>query len=448
MKCNWLTVYIFFVICFFVPSTAFAYLDPGTGNALIYVLLSLGGAVIYIAKNIFYKVAGTQKKNKAVVNTASSDAVYKTDKSIVLFNEGRMYWNTFKPIVEALIKKQVHFSYYTMDVDDPCLLVDSPYMRNKYIGKGYLAFHKIGNLKANVVLATTPNIGTKGFPVPRSARIRKLVHVFHAFDDLTCYHKGSLDNYDAVMLVGPFEIPILRQLEHLRDLPEKELYPAGLPYLDELYNKIKDNIAVTKPAQTVPQPENCTQTILVASSWGEKGCLKHYGVHFIETLAKAGFQVIIRPHPQSLKVEKNYIEKIKQQVSVYDNVRWDFSVDPSSSMQEADILISDTSSVRVDFLCIYQKPFITLPIPFENMQEFEMADLKTSWKEEALAQIGYTVKEDEINRIDQIVYSLLNNRSCKDISDFREKNIYNFGNSGEAIAEYLINKAEYNHVSV
>ena len=53
MKYNLLTAYIFFTICFFVPSTAFAYLDPGTGNALIYVLLSLGGAVIYIAKNTF-----------------------------------------------------------------------------------------------------------------------------------------------------------------------------------------------------------------------------------------------------------------------------------------------------------------------------------------------------------------------------------------------------------
>ena len=51
MNVNFLTVYIIFVICFFVPSTAFAYLDPGTGNALIYVLLSLGGAVIYVAKN-------------------------------------------------------------------------------------------------------------------------------------------------------------------------------------------------------------------------------------------------------------------------------------------------------------------------------------------------------------------------------------------------------------
>ena len=227
MNVNFLTVYIIFVICFFVPSTAFAYLDPGTGNALIYVLLSLGGAVIYVAKNAYYKFTGNSKKmNKTIADSEKNAVGFDSDNNIVLFNEGRIYWNTFKPVVEALIKKQVRFSYYTMDVDDPCLLIDNSYMHNKYIGKGYFAFHKIGNLKANVVLSTTPNIGTKGFPVPRSNGIKTLVHVFHAFDDLTCYHKGSLDNYDAVMLVGPFEIPILRKLEQLRELPEKELYPA------------------------------------------------------------------------------------------------------------------------------------------------------------------------------------------------------------------------------
>lgn len=449
MNVNFLTVYIIFVICFFVPSTAFAYLDPGTGNALIYVLLSLGGAVIYVAKNAYYKITGdSKKKNKTIADSEKNAVGFDSDNNIVLFNEGRIYWNTFKPVVEALIKKQVRFSYYTMDVDDPCLLIDNSYMHNKYIGKGYFAFHKIGNLKANVVLSTTPNIGTKGFPVPRSNGIKTLVHVFHAFDDLTCYHKGSLDNYDAVMLVGPFEIPILRKLEQLRELPEKELYPAGLPYLDELYNKRQTSITTANSSETDQQSDSHTQTVLVASSWGEKGCLRHYGIRFIEVLAKAGFQVIIRPHPQSLKVEQGFIGKIKNRLSEYDNVKWDFSIDSSASMKAADILISDTSSVRVDFLCLYQKPFITLSIPFENMQEFEMADLKTSWKEEALAEIGYTVKEEEIEQIDRIVNSWLANRSLKDLAEFRENNIYNFGYSGEAIAEYLIRKADYNYVSL
>ena len=448
MRVIFLNIYIFFVICFFVPSTAFAYLDPGTGNALIYVLLSFGGAVIYIAKNAFYKFTGSSKKNgKVKENNSVARSASGIEDTIVLFNEGRIYWNTFKPIVEALISKQVLFSYYTMDIDDPCLLIDSPYMRNKYIGKGYFAFHKLGHLKANVVLSTTPNIGTKGFPVPRSSGIQTLAHVFHAFDDLSCYHKGSLDHYDAVLLVGPFEIPIIRKLESLRSLPEKELYPAGLPYLDELYKKKEQCTAKRLADNTVITDNNVNEkcTVLIASSWGEKGCLKHYGTTFIEILAKAGFQVIIRPHPQSLKVERDYINGLKNKLLKFGNVQWDFAVDSSASMQAADILISDTSSVRVDFLCVYQKPFITMPIPFENMQDFELADLKSSWKEEALARIGYTIKESDLEQIDKIVHSILISRNQRSIANFREDHIYNFGHSGEAIAEYLVNKANYDY---
>ena len=87
MKLNFLTLYIFFVICIFVPSTAFAYLDPGTGNALIYVLLSLGGAVIYVAKDAFYKITGSRKRrNNKTANQANSTG-FNDENAIVLFNE-------------------------------------------------------------------------------------------------------------------------------------------------------------------------------------------------------------------------------------------------------------------------------------------------------------------------------------------------------------------------
>lgn len=134
-----------------------------------------------------------------------------------------------------------------------------------------------------------------------------------------------------------------------------------------------------------------------------------YGTAFVETSAKAVYELIIRPHPQSLKVEIDYIRTLQDYLNEYNNIQRDFAVDSSSFMQTAVVLISDTSSVGGDFLCIYQKPFITLPVPFENMQEFEIEDLKTSWKEEVLAKIGYTVKDDEIEKNEQIVYFLIAN---------------------------------------
>lgn len=423
-------IYLVFVWWFFMPSIACAYLDPGSGNALIYMVLSFFGAVVFSLKSLFYRLIG---KKDLLEN---EQALKANQNNIVIFNEGKMYWNTFRPIVEALLKKNVIFSYYTMDIHDPCLRMDEPNMNNCYIGNGTRAFAKISNLKADVVISTTPNIGTEGYPIARSKSIKKLVHVFHIFGDLSTYHRGSLDNYDAVMLVGEFEKPIIRKLENLRGLPPKELYEAGLPYLDVLEEK--KNCALERV-----EVSSDVKTILIAPSWGKKSCLYQYGSRFISLLAKEGFHIIIRPHPQSLKAEPDLLEKIKSELDSFKNVEWDFEIDASESMQRADILISDMSGIRMDFILLYQKPIITLEIPLENMADFELADMGESWTEQKLRQLGHTLGKDNIEELPKIVHETLITKASEEIIAFRDNNVYNYKRSGEVIAKYLIENGRH-----
>lgn len=423
-----------------MPSTAYAYLDPGTGNALIYVVLSLLGAAFYFVKGFFYKIIKRKEEKSETQPNSKSAGNYH---SIVLFNEGKAYWNTFKPIVEKLLEKEQPFTYYTMDIEDPCLTIANRLMDNRYIGDGNMAFSKIGRLNADIVLSTTPNIGTKGYPIPRSKNIKRLVHVFHAFDDLATYYKGSLDHYDAVLLVGEFEIPLIRKLEELRSLPAKELIPAGLPYMDELQKKARHKDEETagvlgKKENIFNYPEEIT--VLLAPSWGEKGFLKTLGTGFIERLAEKKFNLILRPHPQSLKVERKLIRNIENKLKKYKNLKWDFNPDGTDSLRTADILISDTSAVRLDFALVYHKPFITIPYVFSKkaMQDFEITDLGFSWIEENIKVIGYTLQEGELEKLDEIILNVLKEKSNTDILKFRDKHIYNVGNSSEVIADYLI----------
>ncbi|MDR1136816.1 MAG: CDP-glycerol glycerophosphotransferase family protein, partial [Synergistaceae bacterium] len=266
------------ILVLFAPSPAYAYLDPGTGNALIYLAVSLIGALAFSFKNVFWKIFG--KKN--------GDESKLDYDSIAIFSEGSIYWNTFEPIINALIEINQPFSYYTMDMRDPGLTISNRLMRSKYIGDGAAAFAKIGALRSKILLATTPNIGVPGFPMPRPKYAERIVHVFHSMADLSLYKKGSLDHYDAVLLAGEFAVYGIRYLERLRGLKEKELIPAGLPYLDNLASKIKN-----------PLPPTDSSTILIAPSWGTKSCLSVYGGDFIKVLAAAGFNIILRPHPYS-----------------------------------------------------------------------------------------------------------------------------------------------------
>ena len=178
----------------------------------------------------------------------------------------------------------------------------------------------------------------------------------------------------------------------------------------------------------------------MAPSWGEKGFLKVYGVGFIEELAKKKFNIIIRPHPYSLKVEKKLVQNIQEKLKHFENIKWDFNSDGSQSFSEADILISDFSAVRLDFAFVYQKPFITIPISFseETLQEYEIADLGSSWIEEHIDEIGYILKEGEIENLDIIIRRVLHEKNHNDILEFRNKHIYNLGDSVKVIVEYLI----------
>ncbi len=425
------------MICFFVPSTAYAYLDPGTGNALIYVFLSLLGAGTYFIKGFLYRITKS-KSEEADTNKAGY-----SKKDIVIFSEGKMHWNTFKPIVESLLKKQQSFHYYTMDIEDPCLMIANRLMDNRYIGDGTGAYAKIGNLNANLVLSTTPNIGTKGYPIPRSKKIKKLIYVSHGFDDMAFLHRGSLDHYDTVLLMGDIEEPNIRKLEELRNLPKKELVPAGLPYMDDLIKRADyyTNLSVKGDREiTYSDGNNASVTVLLAPSWGNKGFLKVLGISFIEELARQKFNIIIRPHPYSLKVEKKTIEESQNKLKGYNNIKWDFNPDGSLSFREADILISDYSAVRFDFALVYQKPFITIPISFseEVLEDFEIADLGTSWIEEHVDEIGYTLKEREFDNLGSVITKVVSEKSRKDILEFRDRHVYNIGYSGEIISDYLI----------
>ncbi|MDR1509976.1 MAG: CDP-glycerol glycerophosphotransferase family protein [Synergistaceae bacterium] len=406
---------VFTIAFMLVPKPAYAYLDPGSGNILVYVLISLAGALLYTLRNVFWGLFGRKREN-----TMKHD-------SIAVFSEGKNYWNTFKPVVEALIELNQPFSYYSMDIDDPGLTVENDRMLSRYIGEGSAAFARMGQVRARVMLSTTPNIGTPGFPMPRPQQIERLVHVCHGVDDVGLYKKGSLDHYDAVLLVGDFMVRGIRHLEKLRGLDPKDLVPAGLPYLDDLASKMKN-----------PPPPTDGKTILAAPSWGTKGCLFVYGSRFIALLAEAGYNVILRPHPQSWKTEEKLLQRIQSELKTYENVEWDKELDGSVAMERADVLVSDTSNIRMDYALLYERPVITLKIALSDPETFELSDMEGAWMDKAELEIGSVVRSEQIEHIAEIVGDILSKKEKKSLAAFREANIYNFGSSGKAIAEYLV----------
>ena len=381
------------------PAPSYAYLDPGTGNVLVYLAISLVGTVLYFVKNIVYAIMGRAKGS---------------------------YYYTFKPVIDAFLRRSVPFSYITMDVEDPALTIENDLMNSRYIGTGSAAFARAAGRRADIMLSTTPNIGTPGFPMPRPRRVTNLAHICHGVGDIAMYQKGSLDHYDAVLMVGDFMLPSIRKVEELRGLPPKECVSLGLPYLDELAAK-----AHKKEGRSTPP------VVLVAPSWGNKGCLNICGPNFLLDLAKAGYDVILRPHPQSLKVETEMLDTIHEMLRDYPNVSFDTEMDATASMSRADVMISDKSCVRFDFAFLYEKPVITLDIPVRNPELYEVADLGVIWEDTVAARLGEVVSPEDFNNIVPVVERALKTPSSA-IAAFREESVACWGRSGEAIAQWTV----------
>lgn len=405
--------------------TLLAYLDPGSGSALVGTLIAVAGAAIYSLKSFFYRLIRKGRASEEVVPT------------IAIFSEGKNYWGTFKDIVGELLARKVHFAYYTMDLHDPALLIDSEYMHARLYDKNKAtSYHRLSTIKADVLLATSPNIGTSGYPIQRSPDVKKLVHVFHAFADISAYHLGSLDNYDVVLTVGPHQEKYIREVEKARGVKSKEIIPAGLPYFDAQYNEMK--------AKGEGERRNLP-IILVAPSWGAKGLLREYGTSFILDLARAGFDIIVRPHPQSYIAEPDFIARCREETSVCSNVVWDAETIGTESMQKSALLISDTSSIRFDYAFLYEKPVITLDIPKTSQREYDGVYQKTQWVDDAASKLGRVLDHTVLsapsrttpgNDVVSVVKDVLASGSAS-VRDFRNATITNLGTSAKAIADYL-----------
>ncbi len=403
---------------FLLASPCLAYLDPGSGNALVALLVSLSGATAFFFKTVFYKL----KKGLGGVSVESNEIT--TLSGIALFSEGKNYWLTYKPIIEELIRRGVQFDYYTVDLEDPALTIDNPLMNSQFLGEGQAGLTRLEGVRAKILLTTTPNIGTEGFPLKRPKNVAKLVHVWHSVSDTSFYHKGALDNYDVALTVSDWVEKNLRIVEKARNLRAKEVISVGLPYFDELLK------SVGKASHNSSQ-----KVILIAPSWGEKNCLKLFGTDFIKDLISTGFKVIIRPHPQSLKVEKDFLDSLEEKFSD-PLVAFDFEIDGTRSLNQADILISDKSSIRFDFSFLYKKPVVTLDIPHTSLDAYEATYLPRLWEEEAAKKIGICLSLEEREKIAETVEKALQLNS-EIIEKTRQESISHIGQSSIQIADWL-----------
>ncbi|MDA9343289.1 CDP-glycerol glycerophosphotransferase family protein [Gammaproteobacteria bacterium] len=419
-------ILILFLLIFY-PSLAFAYIDPGSSSMLLSVLIGIIATIIFGIKGIYYK-----KKN--FVLSLFGLKIEKSNDKLVFYSEGGQYWHTFKPILEALDKKGIEAIYLTSGECDEGLNYKSNFITTRFIGSGNRAYSYLNTLEAKVCVMSTPGLDV--LQILRSKGVQHYAYIPHSPIDMGKYKLYSFDCFDSVFLSGAHQEKSIRTLEVLRASEAKQLINAGCPYMDELGARLE--VIERKMINSKKQ----TRTILIAPTWGKNNLLNVFGAKEIRKLLEGGYEVIIRPHPQSYLEEPKLINRIKDELNSFNNITWDNAPDNFNSLLLSDILISDLSGIVFDYAFIFEKPVITIAFEYDFIGQ-EAHDLPFEvWELGILDKIGKRLNADQFIYVADIVEGLLKDRHLKqglsELRELREANLYNYMFSGEIIATNLV----------
>ena len=230
----------------------------------------------------------------------------------------------------------------------------------------------------------------------------------------------SLDYYDAVLLTGEFQIQEIRELEQKRNLPAKDIEVVGCTYMDVLKEQLDQ----------APKGQHDGFTVLLAPSWGASSLLVRYGSRIIDSLLNTGYRIIIRPHPQSFRSDKEIMDELQKKYPDSDRISWDSNPSNFDSLNASDIMISDYSSSFFDY-AICNKPMRCFAYDYEQYEKER--GFYFSPEEELPCPIHHN--EDEI--IESII-SIDFEADSKKTSEFANKYTCHEGHACEAVTNKIL----------
>ena len=147
--------------------------------------------------------------------------------------------------------------------------------------------------------------------------------------------------------------------------------------------------------------------VLVAPSWGKSGILSKYGDEFLSALEKTGFEIIVRPHPQSFTSEKALLDSL---IEKHPSISWNRDNDNFSVLDKSDILITDFSGIIFEYALVFKKPLIYADTEFDSLPyDTDWLD-EEYWSLRKLPQIGFKLEENSICDIKDVICRALDSQ--------------------------------------
>ena len=204
----------------------------------------------------------------------------------------------------------------------------------------------------------------------------------------------------------------------------------GYGRLDALINQVQNT--------NIKNDISTNKVVLVAPSWGANGLIETKGQEIVHLLLNSGFDVILRPHPMTIKKSNKVIQKIEKEFKDNLNFKLETDIRNMESWFLCDCMISDLSGAAIEYAFAFEKPVLYVVTPEKIVQENEIGLVPL--EEKIRSEIGEIVSLSQLSLIPSKInqFLLSQNKFKEKIQKIREETIFNIGNSGEQGAKHLL----------
>jgi hypothetical protein len=387
----------------------FAYIDPGTGSALLYLVSGLVVSLYFAVRGLYLRLREIAARGRARYERCQ----------LAVHGEDPRYEITFLPVIRCLAERGVDVTYLTMYNRDETFEPLPASVKHRAISPGMVGYAYLNNLEAEVLVTTTPQLDVMTFR--RSRRVKHYCHIPHALGESRYVRPYAYDFFDSVMCCGQTLERNIRRMEEIRELPKKRLLATGIPHYDVLMRE-----------RSTHRASSGRPVVLVAPSWGPMSIFEVLGTSLVKTVARH-YDVVVRPHPQMAVSQP----ELYREVLGLEGVTVDTARTPASAMTKADVLISDISGIMHEFSFIHEKPVFLI----DHRQDVGGleghllggdSDLKRLCREFIIP-----VPPTDLDKLPEYIATALREHSAERVAKVRGELVYNFGRAAPVAAQQL-----------
>jgi len=338
---------------------------------------------------------------------------------VTFYSETSNDWQHLSEIIKTLTAKtNFKILYICSDKNDLGLKFKNSNFNSYLIRNQYLLAWLFENIKSKVMLMTLPDLNQ--YYLKRSKNLVHYIYVPHSLSSLhSIYRKGAFDYFDTLFCVGPHHIKEARKIEEIYNLKKKKLIEFGYSKIDFLIKNFKK----------FNQKKSDKINFLIAPTWGENSIINNRKViDVMDHIKLLGYQMVLRPHPITVKQSSDIIFEIVSRYEGYKNFIYQPNTDNNQLLFESDIMVSDWSGIAFEFAFGLRKPvlFIDTSKKIKNI-EYNKIGIEP-FEHYARGIVG--------EFFDKNKQYTLNNIKTVDNDDVR-KNIFSLGKSSDVACEYI-----------